>query len=609
MVARNLRAALVLLAVGAWAVPASAEVFQTDAAKTPLPQPVQQGEMTLVTDSWAYKTTTQVNRDPMGMNVNGMTFGDYYPTFVDGDAITLGGLFKFRGENIDPIKDAKTTPGYFSPSCGFSGEIVLRGGDCEISFGWYNVEDPNSTTPPSDAEIYDFLPTKGSTLTADLMCQGPLNNGFCPLAWDNVDPRQLDKKLWTRRAFDSGMIKEDTERYKGKYVGFAVRGKAGTKCTATKYSLPGHNQKNSSGTPWVTTLIYQSTVDPEGFYMAFEDLPMLASDWKQTGIGSNTNDGDFNDFVFYVSGISCMGGGQACTVPDAQGACSLGRTDCATEGQTGMCRPVTPAQPEKCDNVDNDCNGMVDDGDTLCPATQVCDKGVCVDPCGTGEFRCDPGFSCKAGHCIEDECAEKVCEAGQICRKGVCKGACEGVTCPSGQECQLGRCVDLCAGITCTGGKVCERGQCVSDCKCRGCAEGLECAADGHCVDPKCVGIMCKDTERCEAGACVDRCVGVVCQDGASCQNGACIQGTGGSSSGGGSDPGIILGGSLSLGGNGNGTGANGNGSGSTSGRRRTSEAPGCACEVAGGTTQSAAALVALVGLGAAFARRRRRAA
>jgi MYXO-CTERM domain-containing protein len=604
MVARVFRAAVLALAAGVWALPASAQVFQTDAVMTPLPQPVGVDEVRLATESWAYNRATQVNRDAMGMNVNGMTFGDYYPTFVDGDAITLAGLFKFRGENIDPVKDAKTTPGYFSPSCGFAGEIVLRGGDCEITFGWYNVDDPNSTTPPAQEEIYQFLPTAMSTLTLDLQCQAPLNNGFCPLAWDNVDPRQLDKKLWMRRAFDSGAIKEDP-RYKGKYVAFAVRGKEGTKCTATKFSMQGHNTKNSSGTPWVTAIIYQSTIDPEGFYMAFEDLPMLPADWKQTGVGSATNDGDFNDFVFYVSGISCLGGGQPCTVPDQTGACALGRTDCALEGATGMCRPITPAQTEKCDNLDNDCNGSVDDGEGLCTGSQVCDKGTCVDACGTGEFRCDPKFTCKAGHCIPDDCAEVVCDQGQICRAGVCKAPCESVICPSGQECQLGRCVDPCANVTCTAGKVCERGLCVSDCSCRGCAEGLECAADGRCVDPKCVGVMCAATERCEAGACVDACVGVICEDGAACVNGACIQGSGGSDSG--TAGSLNFAGALNLGGsNGNG-GANG--SGASSGKRRESEAPGCACEVAGGRATNAALLLGLVGLGVAVARRRRRAA
>jgi hypothetical protein len=605
MLARYMRAALVLLAAGAWAMPASAEVFQTDAAMTPLPQPVGMDEVNLATQSWAYNRMTAVNRDPMGMNVNGMTFGDYYPTFTDGDAITLGGLFKFRGETIDPIKDAKTAPGFFSPSCGFSGEIVLRGGDCEISFGWYNVEDPDSMTPPPANEIYDFLPTANSTLTMDLMCQAPLNNGFCPLAWDNVDPRQLDKKLWQRRAFDSGPIKQDP-RYKGKYVGFAVRGKAGTKCTATKFSMQGHNTRNSSGTPWVTTIIYQSTVDPEGFYMAFEDLPMLTEDWRKTGTNA-TNDGDFNDFVFYVSGISCQGGGQACTT-DLPGACSVGRTDCAAEGQTGTCRPIVAPGAELCDNVDNDCNGMVDDGAGLCPGTQVCDKGKCIEACGTGEFRCKMGFTCKLGRCIDDACAAVECAAGKVCRQGVCMDACEGVVCPSGQECQLGRCVDPCATVECAAGKVCERGLCVSDCSCRGCKEGLVCGADGRCADPKCQGVMCDAGQKCVEGACMDACSGVTCPPGQACSNGACVvNGTGGSGSG---DPGggIDLGGGLNLGGS-NGAGASGPGNGTGGGNKPVSKDAGCACELVGRSPAGGAALLLGLLSAMAFGARRRRAA
>ena len=85
-------------------------------------------------------------------------------------------------------------------------------------------------------------------------------------------------------------------------------------CKESKFSLQGQNQKNAAGDPWVTTLVYQSTVDPEGFYLAFEDLPMSADDWKQTGVPGNTatNDGDFNDFIFYVSGLGCDGGGDPC---------------------------------------------------------------------------------------------------------------------------------------------------------------------------------------------------------------------------------------------------------------------------------------------------------
>ncbi len=612
MVARNIRAvALSIMSALAVAAPATAQVFQTDAAMTPLPQPVGESELKLLSDSWGHTATMTSWKDPEGNDVNPpIVYGEYYappmfPQFEDGDAITLQGLFKWRRENIDPVNDAKTAPGYFSPACGFQGQLLLMGGNCKVAFGWYNVEDPNSTTPPSADEIYEFIPNDPAYLNCLDENGGPKADGFCPLAWDNLSPRNLSIKQWTPKAFDSGNIKEDP-RYKGKYVGFALIGNPALSCKANKYSMYEHNTKNSEGKPWVATLIYQSTVDPEGFYMAFEDLPMTPADWRESG-GMYKNDGDFNDFVFYVSGISCLGGGMPCTVADQQGACSLGRTDCAVEGAMGMCRPITPAQPEKCDNVDNDCNGAVDDGEGLCPGTQVCDKGTCVDACGTGEFRCDPGFTCKEGRCISDDCAQVVCEAGQICRAGVCKAACDGVICPASQECQLGRCVDPCAGITCSGGKVCERGLCVSDCKCRGCAEGLECAADGHCVDPKCVGVTCKETERCDAGTCVDLCTGVVCQDGATCIDGACIQGTGGTGSGTGGD--LSFAGTLNLGGSNSNNPGSGGAKNGGSGRPRTSEAPGCACEVAGGRASNAALLLALVGLGVATGRRRRRAA
>ncbi len=90
------------------------------------------------------------------------------------------------------------------------------------------------------------------------------------------------------------------------------------------------------------------------------------------------NDGDFNDFVFYISGIGCSGWWQPCDT-GLTGACALGRTDCAVEGSTGMCRPaVNSAGPELCDNVDNDCNGVVDDGAALCSGGLVCEQGMCV---------------------------------------------------------------------------------------------------------------------------------------------------------------------------------------------------------------------------------------
>jgi MYXO-CTERM domain-containing protein len=613
MVARKVLIGLATVLAGVLSVsaPAHAEVFQTDTAKTPLPQPVGMDELNLIGNSWGHNTMTESWRDPMGNQVQTpIKYGEYYappmfPQFENGDAITLQGLFKWRREQLDPVKDAKTGPGYFSPACGFSGQLLLMGGNCKVAFGWYNVEDPNSMTPPAANEIYEFIPNDPTYLNCKDENGGAKTDGFCPLAWDTLSPRNLSIQQWTPKAFDSGNIKMDP-RYKGKYVGFALIGNSALSCKANKYSMYNHNTKNSSGVPWVATLIYQSTADPEGFYMAFEDLPMSTADWRESG-GMYKNDGDFNDFVFYVTGISCLGGGQACDT-GLQGACSIGRTDCAAEGATGMCRPIIAPGAELCDNVDNDCNGMVDDGMGLCAAGQVCDKGTCVGACGTGEFRCDPGFTCKSGHCIEDACAVVECPAGQACRAGQCMNACDGVVCPVGEECQLGRCVDPCKAVTCSGGKVCERGLCVSDCSCRGCKDGLVCAPDGKCTDPACVGKTCDPGFKCVSGACVDSCAGVVCPGGAQCTNGSCpmVSGTGGSSSTGGGvsiDPGIP--GGIDLGGSSNAGGTNGTTGG---GKRVTTADPGCACEVVGRTPAgSVALLVGALGAAAAVARRRRK--
>jgi hypothetical protein len=163
MVARHLRVAVLAFSALTWTGAASAQVFQTDAAKTPLPQPVAQKELDLPR-SWGFLPDVQVNRDATGADINQQNkhYSDFFPTFEGtaetNDAITLQGLFKFRGEKLDPVANARTAPGHFSPSCGFSGQLLLRGGNCEITFGWYNVEDPNSTTPPKPEEVYPFLP-------------------------------------------------------------------------------------------------------------------------------------------------------------------------------------------------------------------------------------------------------------------------------------------------------------------------------------------------------------------------------------------------------------------------------------------------------------------
>lgn len=572
---------------------AEAQVTQTDAAKTPLPQPVGTAELNLVDQSWAWDPTTPINQDAMGVNLNpAVLYGDYYspannyPQFATGDAITLKGLFKWRKETIDPVKDALTSPGYFSAKCGFTGQILLLGGNCQVQFGWYNVTDPNSTTPPAATEIYPFVKSPQDSLHCTQEDGVTVKtDGFCPLAWDNKGPRQLNKIRWTPTTFSSGDISKDPH-YKGPYVAFAVIGSSTGKCTQSKYSMYAHNQKNAQGVPWVTTLIYKSTIEPGAVYLAFEDLPMPAADWKD---GNNGADGDFNDFVFYVSGLACEGGNMPCDTGQ-QGACSVGRTDCAGSGESAVCRPVVQKGPEICDNVDNDCDGVIDNGTGLCtdPDRPNCVQGSCVGSCVGGEFPCPVGLTCDdSGHCTDPVCASVTCAPGTACRNGTCVDPCDGVTCPYGKTCQLGQCVDPCGSVTCPDGRVCERGLCVANCSCRGCDTGLVCGNDGKCSDPACANVMCAAGTVCQGGTCVDSCAGVVCPGGGTCSLGVCSTPMPGGTGSAGSDPGLNFGGSgpgLNFGGSSTGTpgtAATGATVDNTTSHGAASAAKGCNCRMA----------------------------
>ncbi|HKO49777.1 MAG TPA: hypothetical protein VJV79_18735 [Polyangiaceae bacterium] len=558
-----------VVAVLAWGEPAAAQVTQTDAVHTPLPQPVDKAEANLVNDSWAWNANTMVDRAPDGTPFSSaIRYGEYYappsfPQFVTGDAITLQGLFKWRKESLDAVQDAKTDPGYFSAKCGFTAELVLLGGNCQAQLGWYNVTDPTSKIPPAVSEIFPVFTGKPQDQLNCVQDNGTTRkiDGYCPLAWDNRHPRDLSTKRWTPKSFPSGDLSKDP-RYKGGYVGFAMIGDP-VKCPQNKFSMYEHNQRNASGVPWVTTLIYQSKLDSNGFYLAFEDLPMSTADWTKTSDGKPGANGDFNDNVYYVSGLTCAGGNQACYTAQF-GACAIGRTDCAIDGQSSApaCRSVLQASTEVCDNVDNDCDGVVDDGAGLCPNSNapICFLGACVATCKGGAFSCPIGTTCdSSGRCTEPTCAGLSCQPGSVCRNGACSDQpCLGVVCPYGSQCELGQCIDPCAGVACASDRVCDRGLCIAKCDCNGCATGLSCGSDGRCVDAACVGKACLSGTTCRLGSCIDPCAGVACPGKDVCSNGFCRA----PSASGGNGGGTSAGGALSFGGN----PAAGAGSGGTAG-------------------------------------------
>ncbi|HYQ17484.1 MAG TPA: hypothetical protein VEQ58_17045, partial [Polyangiaceae bacterium] len=189
---------LMLLAALLSSARASAGVVQTDG--TAIPVLPSAAERTFIAQSWAWNPTTQINTDSSGNPFDPpIVLGEYYsppafPQFVDDDAITLSGLFKWRREAIDWKADATAPAGSFVPHCAMTVEPLLQGGTCNLRLAWYNVAEPASSKAPNPSELYPVLPNDLATF---LDCQAPLSSGFCPLAWNNTDPRNLSIELWT----------------------------------------------------------------------------------------------------------------------------------------------------------------------------------------------------------------------------------------------------------------------------------------------------------------------------------------------------------------------------------------------------------------------------
>ncbi|APR78082.1 Hypothetical protein A7982_03429 [Minicystis rosea] len=472
-------------------------------------------------------------------------------------------LFSNQGDAVDWQADAHTTPNAFSPLCGFTATFVLNQAGSHFGLAWYN----ETGTIPQTSDLHILVPANSAVGTT----------------------------------FNGTSIKNDPN-YAGGLVGFALVG------GETHYTNPAYNRIcsgcNPAG-PWITALIYASKKTPNAYYIAFEDGGTTASGWS--------NDGDFNDDVFFLTGITCSGGGQPCDT-GKDGICNAGLTQCTANGVT--CQQLSQPKTETCNGIDDDCNGAVDDGAT-CEAGFVCDKGTCVQSCAGGEFGCPPNKVCsKNGYCVDPACQDKTCNAGQVCVEGTCKAPCDDVVCPYPTVCRVGACVDPCAGVTCDAGQVCDGGVCVTNCDCQPCSTGKACdSASGVCTDPACVGVSCDPGKHCAGGTCVDNCEGTACPSGQECMAGQCVESQGATSSsssglfgtgGGGNN----AGGAGGAGGNASGSGGAGTGgNASGSGGGNNGNASSCGCVVVGGGAPENAAWAALGLMGLAAMRRRRDAA
>lgn len=490
--------------------------------------------------------------------------GVVVPLDSNNGEVQLYTLFANRNDPVDWLADAHTTPAVFSPLCDFKATFVLHEAGSNRGVGWYNV-DPNATVAPTLGQIHVIVPAGTAVGTV----------------------------------ITSATIKGDPA-YAGGLIGFAlVDGQI-------HYSEQKWNPVPiclGCTAPWILAVIYQSKSVPNAYYLAFEDGNVDAFSFG--------NDGDFNDDVFFFEGLTCQGGGTPCST-GLLGACADGLNECSASGLT--CKAVVQPSAEKCDGVDNNCDGTTDEGD-LCSAGFVCDHGTCVKRCDSGEFSCEAQYACNsAGFCVDPLCLTVTCSQGTVCVKGTCQAPCDGIVCPVPTVCRAGACVDPCAGVTCQAGTACTGGVCVPNCDCNPCATGLACdTGSQRCVEPGCVGMTCTAPAACVAGACVDPCASAVCPPGQECTAGACVPIPGFDAGAGGTGTGgaivFLTGGITGAGGAGGGAvNDSGTGSGGVAFQYQKSEnSAGCSCRVGTPRSAHAGAVLSALALGALVSARRRR--
>jgi hypothetical protein len=195
---------------------------------------------------------------------------------------------------------------------------------------------------------------------------------------------------------------------------------------------------------------------------------------------------------------SCDGAACPCAAGDTKactdvGACSSGVRSCVA-GSFGACQWHVGPQPEVCDGLDNDCNGIDDDDALLTAPACAVQTGVCagaVRRCGGSAGWLGCSSSVYADHAAgagvayqstetlcdgqDNDCDNAIDEPAQCCTPDCsaatcggsdgCGGVCDAGACGANQTCEPGGCACAyltCSGVCCGAGELCQGSTCVA---------------------------------------------------------------------------------------------------------------------------------------------------